>query len=112
MPGGFVWQQRGMRPAKNDRHAASAEFIRNIISVGRGTGGRRDADKVNGAAEANLTDNLIRMMDLNVPGRECREERHGQLRKPDQPPLAHPQRRWPFRGDKFQLHARMHRLTI
>jgi hypothetical protein len=48
-------------------------------------------------------------MDFNVPRREGREERHGQLRKPDQPPFAHPQRRRPFRSDQFQLHAGRHR---
>jgi hypothetical protein len=42
-----------MRPAKDDRYAAPAKLIRNIIGVGRGTGGRRDADKVSAAVETN-----------------------------------------------------------
>ena len=105
MLGGFLRQQRGMRPAQHDLYAAPAKLIGHFIGVGRGTGGRGDADQVNGAAEVDRTDNFIRVMDFNVPRRERREERHGQLRKPDQPPFAHPQRRRPFRGDQFQLHA-------
>ena len=66
MAGGFLRQQCGMRPAEDDRDAAPAKLIRKFIGMGRGTGGRRDADEVSTAVEVNRTDNFVRMMDFNV----------------------------------------------
>jgi len=89
VPGGFVGQQGGVRPADDDGDAAAAVLTGQSERVRRGGGVGGDADYVYRLVEIDLLDDFVGVGDVPVAGGVGGQQGHGELGEADQPTVAH-----------------------
>ena len=77
-----------MRSAQNDAPAAGAELTSQPIDMRRGRRVTGDRDQICIALQIDRLNDLVGVMQLYARRRIGCEQRHRELRKPDQPPFA------------------------
>src|SRR5256885_15900280 len=100
-----------MRAADNNRDAALSILARECIGMRCRRGIRRDAREIDLLLEVDPLDDLVGVPDLPMLGSVGRKQRHGELRKADEPPVTHEARGLGLRGNEFHgvflfLHVR------
>lgn len=106
--GGLLRKSGRMRSADHDGHAATGKLPGEVIGVECGRRGCGDPHQVSRSVEPNRFDDLVRVRDVVLARGECRDQRHGELGKLDQPAVTQSARPGRLGGDQVDAH-RPHR---